>query len=543
MFKELLKFHNEVGKKTSFWLPILLFAIGAYSFSILNPTISIDDLLRDRYVGEGNLMLAGRWGMVLWVKIFGITEYSPFIDRYLALVFLLLAAYLACVAFYTIKPAGKLLPYTILASIIVTYPLINEIWEYTGANFFSTGNMALGTLAIITLLHGAKLPKPHKKREQAKYMLAAALLLLLPCSSYESGIFYYISFVAFVIFHELITGGHPYSILDFAGKIARYVIPLAMALVLRAVITIPILIIYHLDFHQQGESEIAWITDTPLVNSLMSFKSEMMLFGLSGLIYFPVTVMLVAAAIIMLIGTLISWKRRTWQPCALAATAIASAFLLPIIMGHGVIARTALPFHILTAYSGYLICYCLLGKQKLYYAATALLLMLCIHQSTYLNSILSINHLRSENELSILRQMGLKLTSTYPDKPVVFVSPCDTRNILTERFYLNKTSWNHRLYAHIRTNHTSRPNVQRFKAISTNLNPVTAINAEYHNLFSYVGCSEINFVSHYDHEKKQLVEDAIKIAEEQKFPPYSIHDMGDYVIAVLSTPVRAHLLF
>lgn len=543
MFKELLEFHNEVGKKTSFWLPILLFAIGAYSFSILNPTISIDDLTRDLYVGEGNLMLAGRWGMVLWVKLFGITEYSPFIDRYLALIFLLLAAYLACVVFYTIKPAGKLLPYTILASLIVTYPLINEIWEYTVADFVSTGNMALGALAIITLLHGAKLPKPHKRKEQAKYMLAAALLLLLPCSSYESGIFYYISFVAFVIFHELITGRHPYSIRDFSGKIARYVIPLATALVLRVIITVVILKIYHLDFRAEGDVGSDWLTGKPLVDSLLSFKAEMVLFGLSGLIYFPVTVMLAAAAIIMLIGTYAAWKARTWQSFALAAAAVASTFLLPFIMCKSVMPRTALPFHILTAYSGYLVCCCLLGRKKIYFTAAAGLLILCVHQSTYLNSLLSLNHIRSENELSALRQMGLKLASTHPGKAVIFVSSYDTRNILTERFYLNRTSWNHRLYSYIRTHHTSRKGNQTFKFVSTNLNPFSGINGwigAYRFLFSYLGYGDINIIYPGTQEEKQLIAEAVKIAKEQDFPPYSIHDMGNYVIVVLSTPIRDH---
>jgi len=53
---------------------------------------------------------------------------------------------------------------------------------------------------------------------------------------------------------------------------------------------------------------------------------------------------------------------------------------------------------------------------------TVLLLFLCLRQSLYLNQLLTLNQLRSENESAITHYLGIRLTAEHDlTKPVVFV--------------------------------------------------------------------------------------------------------------------------
>ena len=38
-------FYNNIGKKVSFWLPLILFSIAGYGFSICNRTVSVLSLI------------------------------------------------------------------------------------------------------------------------------------------------------------------------------------------------------------------------------------------------------------------------------------------------------------------------------------------------------------------------------------------------------------------------------------------------------------------------------------------------------------------
>lgn len=81
-------FYNNIGKKVSFWLPLILFSIAGYGFSICNRTVSVDDLAGDVYLGSQKAMLAAtRWGQVFWMKVVSIPVFSPFINKFLGVCF------------------------------------------------------------------------------------------------------------------------------------------------------------------------------------------------------------------------------------------------------------------------------------------------------------------------------------------------------------------------------------------------------------------------------------------------------------------------
>ena len=177
-----VSFYDDIISKKSFWLPLLLFALIGYSFSIYNRTVSVDDLNMESY--DMTYILSGRWGMFVWIKLTGLIHVHSFINRFLSLVLYIIASALLCFLLYIIGEKKDVLPYTITASAFITYPLINEIWEYTCVDYMVIGNLCLVSLSIIVMRSDLLF---------RNRLIYASTLLILPMSSYESAIFYYIS--------------------------------------------------------------------------------------------------------------------------------------------------------------------------------------------------------------------------------------------------------------------------------------------------------------------------------------------------------------
>lgn len=236
-------FYKNILCKKCFWIPLLFFALVGFSFSIYNRTESVDDLFREYHV---TYMLSGRWGMVVWLELMGMIQYSPFIDRFLALILYIIASVLLCYVLFEVDRKNVLV-YTITASAFITYPMINEIWEYTGADYMVAGNLCLVTLAAIVLKSDLSVRKK---------LVYASALLIIPMSSYESAIFYYITLVCVVIFYEQwVCKDYTLTLKTWAKQIFVYMIPLLIAFVIRFAVSFCINSIYNLEYHG-GEQRV-----------------------------------------------------------------------------------------------------------------------------------------------------------------------------------------------------------------------------------------------------------------------------------------------
>src|SRR5699024_9600321 len=82
---------------------VLFIAIICYGYSVVNTTVSIDGLEGNRYIGEGQIMLAaGRFGMKLLAAVLGYGYSTPVYQscaNFLAASFLVLAALQFCMLF------------------------------------------------------------------------------------------------------------------------------------------------------------------------------------------------------------------------------------------------------------------------------------------------------------------------------------------------------------------------------------------------------------------------------------------------------------
>lgn len=100
----LRNFYHDVAKNKRYWLPIIFLAVLSYSFSTFHRFIGTDTLASSSiYMGKSNVMIAGmRWGLSLWVNLFSVVEYTPFIDKFLAVIFIIIGVTIINAIFYTI---------------------------------------------------------------------------------------------------------------------------------------------------------------------------------------------------------------------------------------------------------------------------------------------------------------------------------------------------------------------------------------------------------------------------------------------------------
>ena len=266
---------DKIAKSPLYWIPLVVFSFVGFGFSICNRTIHGDDLLKDYY--NSIAPFSGRWGMLVWSKLVGVTDLFPFVDRFTALLFLLAASFLIGVLFYYLNNrSDSVLSYTVLSSMILTFPLINEIFEYTSADFQYTGNLALVIFAFIylTLKRG---------NPSLRVILIASIIMILPASSYEVAVFSYITLLcAVILFKHILLPDKQLTFKEWLCDNVYYLSPLLLAVIFRFFVHYAILFVCNASYIQLGGSDIDYnnITLSYIVGSNI-FK-----YYIAGLVYF-----------------------------------------------------------------------------------------------------------------------------------------------------------------------------------------------------------------------------------------------------------------
>jgi len=470
---------------------------------------------------DDNYMLSGRWGMVFGVKLMGTANAVPFLDRFLALALLVMAAVLLCYVLYSVGRNKNVLPYTITASVFITYPLINEIWEYTGADYMVGGNLSLVTVAFIILKESSFYTLLWKR------CMVASALILLPISSYETAIFYYFTLVCCAIFYEnVICRDTSIDLRKWLKLVCYYAIPVIIAVVARFVISFAINIIYGLQYHGGGAVSILWLENGFLQSLKCMIVFNMVNYGLYGLVYFPITIFVISL-VVFLLYVLKDNRKKTFM---LGCVIVISLFSQSIIQGYELSYRHAQTITLFVAFVTYLICISV--KKKKYVFLSAVLFFLCWHQAVYLNRILGLNNLRSENELAAIRQIGSRIISEYERKPVVLVSQYPMSDYIQGQVSVDESKWNGKLFLTIYDKITihNRP----FRYVG-NCQSASWEHYQVQELFRYCGY-DITILPNLwtDGENGAVIlAEAVRIAKRQNMKPYQIYDNDNYLVVTL----------
>lgn len=512
MIKSIKNFQNNIAKDKLFWLPVLLFTLLAYGFSMTRNTVSIDDMSLDYYGGvHGAIAASGRWGMEIWHKLIGIGGFSVYIYKFLGVLFLVAAAYILCAIFYNLKPSytDKVYPFTFFASVFITFPLINEIWEYGGANMIIAGNLFVVFFITMYILFS-------EHKNWVKYVVGGVVLSVV-VSSYESAIFVMITAVISILFYKyciLKEKDKPYSwILDGL----KFVPSIIIAVILRFVVAFLWLKIFNLKPVKLGSTEIGWKHFS--FGKLITIIKDLIRTYITKYYYLPVLLFAIALCALLIYIVFRSIKNRSILPVLIGGLLVCSIFLLPFVQFKGMVYRTAQTINYTTAFTVFILMLAA-SKVNIKWFSTVVVVVMTlatVYQSVYLAELLEWNNLRSDNEIAVVNYLGTQLTTKYKnsDKEIVFCGRYQASEYLKSKIFRGDKKITD-------TNHKS------VLTWSTAAFPGKKVNV-MKKLFSYCGY-DLNIVHKYS--KNKIIELA-RYARKIGMNPLEIRDVGDYILVYL----------
>lgn len=536
-----VSFYRDVASKVQYWLPVILIAVLSYGFSVFNRTVSIDDLSRDYYNGSGHAMIrATRWGMDFWAKLFSTSKaYTPFVDKFFGVIFFLFAAFLLSLLLFSLNGKSKhIWQYTVFSCSLISFPLINEIWEYNGANMITCGNLVLVAIALLI--------QTQQDEATWKSMLTASMIMSPVMSGYESGIFTYITLV-FIIFYlkYCVYCKKKCKFLVWFKEGVEYALPLFVALLLRFAIGKALIAIYGLTYAPNGATDILWWPGN--ISSIISgtVADLYVHYFIYGFVYLPITIFVCCILFFAIYSIVMSVKKKQILPIILGFALGLSLFLQSFIQGLNLPYRTAQTIQIFVPF----VCYLLVtmpplqaaDKKRIRSAVIVLLMLVSLRQGVYLHTILALNNQRSDNEAAIVQQLGFRLYSEYDycnsRKLVVFVGGIDLGDDIMSQVTATNDSFEigaaNSARALAKKEAIDRP---PFKYIATNVNSVMTWNCTAFSgqklmrlYFSYYGfdIETLDGFSGNDYYKY------LRLAEENNMSVYELRDMGDYILIYL----------
>lgn len=531
-------YYNTILSKVYFVATIVFFYILIYSYSIYNQAIGIDEIIKDHYLGSGNISLAGRWGEVVWTKLWDVLDYNPFVERFLSSFFYVVAAILADYIFFLISKVKKLWIHIFCVLSFISYPLINEIYVFGWTFFILAGSLCLCEIAIIIA---------YSNLSFILRLIFCSLLLTIPISSYESAIFFFISLACMCILLERIVLSDYHNTTNKKWNfVTLLVLSVLTSLVLRLFISWIINIIFRLDFVAGGATSIKWFTDSPLVVLAKIIGGNGLKYGLSALVYQPITVFLILSVIYFFIIFRHSLNKKDIILFVLAIIAYLSVFSQSFLQGTYMPYRTAQTTTIFVCFVVFLISIKAETQSNSYikYMVFLFLSILCWSQSIHLNKLLVLNVQRYNNESFVMKEMGMRIKRDFDNKPVLFVKRYSMGQWILERVSVNPSTWNGKLYNEI-VNFAVPDTFKKYlnnKYVESSIECVTDEYSALEDLFAYygydikvIGPNAKPHTPEYLNPDYSLLNIAASVAKEKNIQPFEIIDNGDYLIVSLGS--------
>lgn len=521
MINDLISYYKTIVKRVSFWLPLCLLVLIGYGFSAANPTVGIDDLARDIYIGEGQAMLsATRWGMNVWIKLLSTFEFIPGIDHLIGVILMICAGIMYSFLFYSLSDNKQYsLKYAVCSCLFVTFPIINEIWEYSGANFIVAGNMFI-VASILSYME-------YHQHLNWKTIIICGIPLSLVASSYETGIFIYIYSVLMILFYKYCVLNKEQNKNGWFSDGVSYIPVLTTSVLIRVVIGVFIVKILGLTYRVNGGAFFDL--------DLWDFLYNGVLYIVNCLVYEPIAIFIIMLIIFFIYSIMLCRKIKDILPIILFVLIALSLFGQAILVVGEMPYRTAHTLMVFNGFCGFLFMEFMENKfdKKVYLIAFCTLMFLSYRQALYLDTLLTLNHVRSENEARVASQIGYTLKSQYDVKPVLFVGDYSLGEYLDNNINVGYTDWNDRLYRLIRN--FENPS-EEYRVIQTNVKSNFSWSKKAFGsqrmmkaYFSYLGF-DIELVDNFSED---LYDQNLEKAKSYNMKPYEIRDEGEYLLVCL----------
>ena len=357
------------------WI-LLLTAVCAYGYKVMNVTIGIDDTPSQYYFQEGLIAIVGRWVLFLLNKVVSLAEFVPFVTDFMAVLLLIAAATLWSALFLSVlEDKVPLIGYAFFAAIFLSCPLISEVFTYFLHNGIAIGYLCCG-ISLCFVREWQCSVKIARKGSGFREKLgslavgklaAAAVFLWIAMGCYESFMILWLAGLMLLLLTERIamegTGKDRRKTGVWQTWIAGAVAAL-LAVVLRSLMIVAVTKVFHLEYLkgeavQRSVTELlGWIVQPGAFSELaMILKRTFVLYGVFAYAYLPIRVFVLAAAVTTVVTLVHVIRRRDLWALLLLPVSYLAAFSLLFIEGKATLYRSAQFLPIFCGYGGLLCCY------------------------------------------------------------------------------------------------------------------------------------------------------------------------------------------
>lgn len=435
-------------KETAYIVPVILTVLLSFGFVLTHSSVNVDTLSGARYFREGEMLAQGRPGMVLFEMIFNVMEFNPWFVDLVAVILLIMSAITFCMAFRKItNDKINMVAYTIFSCLFLSYPLICEIFVYTPASI-TIGLGYFGIAVSLNFIH------KYLKDNDKKYFIFTTLILAFVVSSYESFAVVYLCAILVLFILDCIYNEKDLKFVDTLKEGIKLILPLAISIVAIKIISTIIMLILNIEPSKNAAKQIAYFTEgfIPAIKHLISSAGSY--YVIRGLIYFPITVLVLAMFVNFGMNIYYYVKKKNITLFLLFIGTILALFALSIIQGQGTPYRTCQVFAFFVAFTFMTFTQMILSCNK-YKAVNIiviiLMFMLVFYQAKDTHNWFYINYLRYEQEKVDIIKIAEEIKSKdfNPDKPIVFIGKYRLSDYVMYKTYVSLESFRYKLASKI----------------------------------------------------------------------------------------------
>lgn len=394
---------------------VAIIVIIGYSFSLTNGTMDGDDRAITIYMGRGGLIGTGRWSGVVLLKMMGLSDFYPCIDGVIGIILLVLAAvcfymlFARCSDYHLDHKTG-----IIFSCLFLSYPLINEIWNYFGLPIKVAGGYLMVAIVLLFLTSNYKWKIPF-----------SVFLLAIISSNYESACAVYVLGVFIVILLEMLYGSKKYGIKEIFQRGCSFAIVLFAGIALSELMGFIIRATLNIPRTSWGNTNIIWGNGHP-IGVLKGIVVQIFCrYFFMSMWYLPLTILVFSIIISMFIAVYLFLKKRNKGIILMFLGMYIALFLIPIVKGYYAGYRTDQTFALFTAFVFMLLYQVVTDACPVKCIKNVVMIIgvaLCFEQAVYLSKLFILNYLRSEEEIQVVKTVGYELEQmNTQQKPVVFV--------------------------------------------------------------------------------------------------------------------------
>lgn len=404
---------------------VSLAAVCSYGFKVSHEAIGIDDTCIPLYFEEGLAPAVGRWTLYVINKIFHISDFAPWVTEAAGVLLMLLAATVWCVVFSRILGRERTMAgYTLFAALFISCPLISEIYVYYLHNGIS---LAYGLTGISLLFLLKALGTGAEKKRRLAHTVTASAFLTVALGCYES---FMIVFAVGMVFLFLLLRSFgreakKYAEAPWVWAAALFIVAVC-AIVFRWLVLRLVLGIFRIEIPESFLVEYRSVfsfTEMSLAEFFMIFKRFWVKYYLNGFAYFPITVLVLGIAAILIICLVIGIRKKDiFLPLAAVGVPVLPLCMV-VIEGKETYYRAAQYVPLVGAFAVFFTL--VLVKECLPRVCTtvcvALAAVLLWNQCAEMNKWFYVDYLKYQDARNVMLQVAYELEKGYDTgKPIVF---------------------------------------------------------------------------------------------------------------------------